>query len=38
MVVSYRRAIGDYLEPDALEVLLDVVRANVVTGKTSGVF
>ena len=29
MVTSYRRAIGDYLEPDAQEVLLDCVRANV---------
>jgi MoxR-like ATPase len=29
MVTSYRRAIGDYLEPEAQEVLLNVVRANV---------
>jgi MoxR-like ATPase len=29
MVTSYRRAIGDYLEPEAQDVLLDCVRANI---------
>jgi hypothetical protein len=29
MVTAYRRAVGDYLEPEALDALLDVVRAHV---------
>lgn len=28
-VTAYRRAIGDFLEPEALDVMLDVVRAHV---------
>lgn len=31
-ITAYRRAIGDFLEPEALEVLLDVVRAHVESG------
>lgn len=29
MTTAYRRAVGDYLEPDICEILLDIVRAHV---------
>jgi MoxR-like ATPase len=35
-IVAYKRAVGDYLSPDALEILLDQVRAHDVTDPASG--